>query len=158
MKTLLLITTMLLLPGLARADYESAVQEYASGHYDPALAEFKRLAGEGDVKSMYFVGFFYHNGFGVPRDNDEAARWFLQAARKNDAQAQYYLGLLSTKGEGMPKDPVAAHMWYSLSVRNSANERDAAYTQREVNKLEKRMTPEQIAKAKELAKNWKPQS
>ena len=80
------------------------------------------------------------------------------AAEKNDAQSQYYLGLLATKGEGIEKDPVAAHMWYSLSVRNSANERDAAYTQREIKKLEKHMTPEQITKAKEMAKSWKPQS
>ena len=58
----------------------------------------------------------------------------------------------------MPQDPVAAYMWYSLSVKSSANDRDAAYTQREVNKLEKKLTPEQLAKAKELVKNWKPQS
>jgi TPR repeat protein len=157
MKKLLLIA-MLCMPLAGMADYESATQAYGNGRYEEALTEFKRLAEQGDVKSIYYVGFFYHNGFGVPRDNAEAAKWFLKAAQQNDAQSQYYLGLLSTKGDGMPKDPVAAHMWYSLSVRNSANERDAAYTQREVNKLEKKMTPEQIAKAKEMAKNWKPQS
>ena len=157
MKRLLLIA-MLCLPALAHADYQDAVQAYANGRYDEALTEFKRLSGEGDAKATYFVGFFYHNGFGVPRDNTEAAKWFLKAAEKNDAQSQYYLGLLATKGEGIEKDPVAAHMWYSLSVRNSANERDAAYTQREIKKLEKHMTPEQIAKAKEMAKSWKPQS
>ena len=157
MKKLLLIA-MLCLPTLALADYEAAVQAYGEGHYEEALTEFKRLAGEGDMKSIYFVGFFYHNGFGVQKDNAEAAKWFLKAADKNAPRAQYYLGLLSTKGDGMPKDPVAAYMWYSLSVKSSANDRDAAYTQREVNKLEKKLTPEQLAKAKELVKNWKPQS
>jgi TPR repeat protein len=154
----LLLFALLLLPTLASADYQDAVQAYASGRYEEALTEFRRLAAEGDAKSAYYVGLFHHNGFGVPKDNAEAAKWFVQAAQKNDAQAQYYMGMLTSKGDGVDKDPVAAHMWYSLSVKNSANERDAAYTQREVNKLEKKMTPEQIAKAKEMAKNFKPQS
>lgn len=154
----LLLVAMLCLPALAIAEYQDAVQAYANGRYDEALTEFKRLAGEGHAKSAYYVGLFYHNAFGVPRDNAEAARWFLQAAQKNDAQSQYYMGLLTSKGDGVDKDLVAAHMWYSLSVRSSENERDAAYTQREVRKLEKKMTAEQIAKAKELAGSWKPKT
>jgi TPR repeat protein len=157
MKRLLLIA-LLCLPTLALADYQDAVQAYANGRYDEALTEFRRLAAEGHVKSAYYVGLFYHNAFGVPRDNAEAAKWFLQAAQKNDAQSQYYMGLLTAKGDGVEKDPVAAHMWFSLSVRSSENERDAAYTQKEVRKLEKKMSPEQIAKAKELANSWKPKS
>jgi TPR repeat protein len=157
MKRLLLIA-LLLLPTLAAADYQDAIQAYANGRYEEALTEFRRLAAEGDAKALYYVGFFYHNGFGVPKDNAEAAKWFVKAAQKNDAQAQYYMGMLTAKGDGVEKDPVAAHMWYSLSVKNSANERDAAYTQREVVKLEKKMTPEQVVKAKEMAKSFKPQS
>ena len=157
MKRLLLIL-MLCFPTLALAEYQDAVQAYANGRYGEALTEFKRLAAEGDAKSAYFVGLFYHNGFGVPRDNKEAAKWFQKAAAKNDSQSQYYLGLLSVKGDGMEKDPVAAHMWYSLSVRSAPNVRDAAYTQKEINKLERKMTPEQVVKAKELANTWKPES
>jgi TPR repeat protein len=157
MKRLLLIA-MLCLPTLALAEYQDAVQAYANGRYEEALTEFRRLATEGDARSNYFVGLFYHSGFGVPRDNTEAAKWFLRAAEKNDSQSQYYLGLLSVKGDGMPKDPVAAHMWYTLSTRSAPNVRDAAYTQKEITKLERKMTPEQIEKAKALATNWKPQS
>jgi TPR repeat protein len=156
MKRLLLILS-LCLPGPALADYQDAVQAYANGRYEEALTEFKRVAAEGDVKATYFVGLFYHDGFGVPRDNAEAAKWFRKAAAKNDARAQYYMGLLTAKGDGVEKDPVMAHMWYTLSVRSSENVRDAAYTQKEINRLERKMTPEQVAKAKELAAAWKPE-
>jgi len=43
-----------------------------------------------------------------------------------------------------------------LSAKYAANPRDAAYTREEIKKLERKMTPEQIAKAKELAAQWKP--
>jgi uncharacterized protein len=156
MKRILLIA-LLCLPALAFADYQDAVQAYANGRYEEALTEFKRLAADGDVKATYFVGLFYHDAFGVPRDNAEAAKWFRKAAEKNDARAQYYMGLLTQKGDGVEKDPVAAHVWYSLSVRSSENVRDAAYTQKEINRLERKMTPEQVAKAKQLAGAWKPE-
>jgi len=36
------------------------------------------------------------------------------------------------------------------------NERDASYTTRDVRRIEKKMKPEEIAKAKEMAEKWKP--
>jgi TPR repeat protein len=152
----LLLIALLSLPAAALADYQDAVQAYANGRYDEAYAEFKRLAGEGDAKSAYYVGLFHHNGFGVAKDDAEAAKWFRQAAERNETGGQYYMGLLSRDGRGLKKDPVAAHMWFTLSARTAPNERDAAYTMREVRKLERKMTPEQLANAKELEQAWKP--
>ena len=152
-----ILAALLLLPALALADFDEAVQNYANGNYTPALAEFRRLAEQGDVKSTYFVGYFYHRGYGVPVDHAEAAKWFRKAAAQNDSQAQYYLGKMAQAGQGMERDPVAAYMWFSLSANSAPNNRDAAYTREEVKKLERKMTPEQIAKAKELVANWKPE-
>lgn len=141
---------------LASAGYEEATQAYAAGNYDAALKEFRALADQGDGKSAYFVGVFYHNGFGVQRDDAEAAKWFKRAAEQNHPLAQYYMGKLSEQGRGVDKDLVAADMWFTLSEKGAANERDVAYTQKEINRIERRMTPDQITKAKDLAKNWKP--
>src|SRR5581483_5607221 len=148
------LAALLSLPLLASAGYEEALQYYADGRYAEALKEFRQLADQGDPQSLYFIGFFYHMGYGVPRDDAEAAKWFKRAAEKNHSQAQYYLGKLSEQGKGVEKDLVAAHMWYSLSARSAPNERDAAYTTREIHKIERKMTPDQITKAKDLAKNW----
>jgi TPR repeat protein len=60
-------------------------------------------------------------------------------------------------GQGVQKDPVSAHMWLSLSAAGAPNERDAAYTRRDIRKLERSMTPEQIAEAKSRAESWKPE-
>jgi TPR repeat protein len=160
MKTMLrsiILAAAVLLPVLASAGYDDAIQNYSNGNYEAALKEFRQLSDQGDAQSTYFVGFFYHNGFGVPRDDAEAAKWFRRAAAKNHSLAQYYLGKLAEQGKGVEKDPVAAHMWYSLSVKSAPNERDAAYTTKDINRLERKMTPEQIGKAKELAKNWSPE-
>jgi hypothetical protein len=47
-------------------------------------------------------------------------------------------------------------MWLALSADNSANVRDAGYTREDLRKLERKMSAEQIERAKEMAKAWKP--
>lgn len=151
-----IVAATLLLPALAGAGYEEAISAYSNGRYEEALKEFHPLAEAGDVQSAYFIGLFHHNGFGVAKDDAEAAKWFKRAAVKNHSIAQYYMGKLSEQGKGVEKDPVAAYMWYSLSVKNAPNERDAAYTQKDINRLEKKLTPEQLSKAKEMIAAFKP--
>ena len=155
----LFVALALVLPLVAHAGFDDAVQAYGTGDYAKALAEFKVLAAQGKPEAQYFMGLFYHNGFGVPRDQSESAQWFLKAARQGDARSQYYVGIMTEKGQGVEKDPVAAHMWLSLSAANpQTSYRDSIYTREAIEKLEKRMTPEQIARAKETAKNGNPQN
>lgn len=155
----LIVSLALLLPLVAHAGFDDAVQAYGTGDYAGALAEFRVLAAQGKPEAQYFMGLFYHNGFGVPRDQNEAAKWFMKAARQGDARSQYYVGIMAEKGQGVEKDPVAAHMWLSLSAANAqTSNRDSMYTKEAIEKLEKKMTPEQIATAKETAKKWNPQN
>jgi TPR repeat protein len=121
------------------------------------MTQFKALAAEGDVVAMYYTGILYDRGYGVPIDHAEAAKWFEKAAARGDSLSAYHLGKMLETGKGVAKDPVAAHMWLSLSAASAPNERDSAYTKREIRKLERGMTPEQIAKAKGLAAAWKPE-
>lgn len=155
----LFLSLALVLPLLAHAGFDDAVQAYGTGDYATALAEFRLLADQGKPEAQYFVGLFYHNGFGVPRDQTESAKWFLKAARQGDQRSQYYMGIMAEKGQGVAKDPVAAHMWLSLSAANpQSSHRDSLYTKEAIEKLEKKMTPEQIVTAKETAKNWNPKN
>jgi len=143
----------------AGAGLEEGTAAYAAGDYATALAEFRTLADQGNMEGQYFLGFMYHNGFGIKRDQAEALKWFQKAAQQGDARAQYYVGIMYGAGHGETKDLKLADMWLTLSAANpKSSYRDSLYTREEIGKIERKMTPEQIAEAKELAKNWKPQN
>jgi len=152
----LFLAALLLIPTLVRADYQEGVQLYANGKYTEAMDQFQKAAAQGDAKAIYFVGFLHHNGFGVPRSDAEAMKWMRRSADMNHYESQYYMGKLSESGRKVEHDIVAAHMWFSLAAKSAPNERDAAYTNREIRRLEKKMTPEQITKSKEMVEKWKP--
>ena len=92
----------------------------------------------------------------VKADQTEASKWFRLAGEQGDSRALYYLGKMYENGEGVERDAVAAHTWLSLSAKYAPNSRDAAYTREDIKKLERKMKPEQIAQAKEMAGKWKP--
>ena len=151
------LLTVLLAPMLSWGGQQEAVEAYRTGDYASAMTQFKVLAGEGDTVAMYYLGIIYDRGFGVPPDVVEAAKWFEKGAARGDSQSAYHFGKMVEAGKGVPKDPVAAYMWLTLSADKAPNERDAAYTRRDIRKLERSMTPEQIATAKGLVASWKPQ-
>lgn len=152
----IVLAAFLLLPALVRADYQDGVQHYAKGNYDAAMEQFQQAAEQGEPKAIYFIGFMHHNGFGVPRSDAEAMKWIRRSADMNHYESQFYMGRLSESGRKIEHDLVAAYMWFSLAAKSAPNERDAAYTMREVRRLEKKLKPEEIAKAKQMAEAWKP--
>ena len=54
-------------------------------------------------------------------------------------------------GRGISQDYALAHMW--LNLCGSSGEKDCVKNK---NIVEEKMSPSQIEKAQELAKNWKP--
>ncbi len=80
----------------------------------------------------------YENGFGVPQDDAEAAKWYRVvaksyrlAAEQGDVVAQYDLGLMYLKGKGIPQDDVQAYAWLNLVVAQGYED---AETNRDVTK------------------------
>ncbi len=65
------------------------------------------------------------------------------------AKAQVNLGILYGKGQGVLQDHVQAHMWASLAA---AQNQETATLLRDG--LAEQMTPEQIAEAQRLAREW----
>ena len=55
------------------------------------------------------------------------------------------------EGHGVPQDYVLALMWLNIA---GSNENEVDVKQRTI--LEKQMTPKEIEKAQEMARNWKP--
>ena len=101
------------------------------------------------------LGDMYEMGWGVPQDYVEAVKWFRRAAEQGNAWAQTDLGLGYAEGQGVPQDYVLAHMWFNLAA---ASEQDASaslgrHKRDEIGRL---MTPDQIAEAQRMAREWKP--
>lgn len=143
----------------AHAGIEEGVQAYIAGDYSKSFAEFRPLAEQGDPNAQYYMGFMIHHGYGVKRNEAEAAKWFRMAAEQGEWQSQYYLGVIYEKGVGLPQDLAAAHMWLSLAAVNPGTTfRDSLHTKEAIGKLERKMKPEQIAQAREMAKSWKAQN
>ena len=85
----------------------------------------------------------YDDGEGVPKDAAEAVKLWRKAADQGIAEAQYNLGFMYYNGVGVPKDAAEAYAWCSLA---SISDDDARKRRDE---LEKSLTPEQKARAKQ---------
>ena len=93
----------------------------------------------------------YYQGTGVPQDYKEAVRLYRLSAEQGLALGQYNLGAMYSEGKGVPQDYILAYMWYILSASSGW---EVAVNYRNI--LEKQMSPQQIEKAQELVRNWKP--
>ena len=80
-------------------------------------------------------------------------KWYRLAADQGHAKAQNNLGSIYVEGKGVPQDYVLAHMWFNLSA---AQGDEKAVEHRDI--VAGKMTPDQLAEAQRLAREWKPSS
>jgi uncharacterized protein len=113
---------------------------------------YANAAAQGQTKAQFSLGTLYFNGEGGPKDYQQALRWFRLLANQGEALAQTKLGIMYDDGEGVPKDKVQAYKWISLAATNGDK---SAPMLRDI--LAKGMTEAQIAKAKKLVSEWKPE-
>jgi TPR repeat protein len=107
--------------------------------------------GPSDPAAQVKLGLAYIEGDGVPADENKAAELFRSAAQQGNADAQFNLGLLYIRGAGVPKDDVEAYKW--LTLAHEAGRTDALSVR---DGMAGRMTPEELGKARGLARSWKP--
>jgi len=116
------------------------------------LKWLRKAAEQDHTNAQTMLGMAYDEGIGeLSQDYKEAAKWYKKAAAQESAEAQLRISLLFAQGKGVIKDYVQAHMWVNLAASNGR--KDAPELR---NIYEKKMTPQQIAKAQEMARNWKP--
>ena len=73
--------------------------------------ELKTKAEAGDAEAQLIVGSMLANGEGVPKNFEEAAKWFRKSADQNNAEAQFALSLMHVNGDGVKQDFVEAVNW-----------------------------------------------
>ena len=105
-----------------------------------------KAAEQGDAQAQYNLGNKYADGEGVAEDDKQAVYWYTKAAEQGDADAQTVLAYMHIDGEGVPEDVVKAHMWLNIAA---ADNDDAKSIKR---RIEQRMSPSQIEKAQEMAR------
>jgi TPR repeat protein len=159
---------------LERGDYSTAVRElrplaerglaaaqfnlgllYANGQGLPkddvqARQWWEKAAVQGHAEAQANLGVLLVYARGGPQDYKMAVYWLRLSANQGNDLAQRKLGLMYERGDGVQQDYVRAYMWYSLGAAKGmeagARLRDA---------IAKRMDPDQIAEAQQLAREWK---
>ncbi|MFQ5984322.1 MAG: tetratricopeptide repeat protein [Alphaproteobacteria bacterium] len=137
----------------AWADFAAGVEAYDGGDYATALSEWRPLAEQGDAEAQIALANMYLFGVGVRQDYREAAKWYRRAAEQGEVIAQINLGELYATGRGVAKDDVLAYMWFSLAAADGH-----PYAEVARDELAPRMTPDQVARAEELARAWTPKA
>ena len=155
----IILIISLLITGLAVASpMEDAAKAYARGDYKTAYRLNKSLAVQGNADAQFNLGIMYDNSQGVPQDYSEAVKWYRKAADQGHAHAQSNLGRMYALGKGVPQDYVLAHMWFNLAIsRFTASEQEEREKTGKLRDITaSTMTPDQIAEAQKLAREWKP--
>jgi TPR repeat protein len=118
-----------------------------------AMGYYLQAAQQGHAWAQTDLATIYYDGKGVAQDYSQAFRWYTLAANQGNSQAQLNLGVMYGVGQGTKTDLVTAYMWATLA--GAGGEQKGASLQAS---LAKQMQPGQIAKAKELARQFKPKA
>lgn len=146
---------------LAAEQGNAKAQEHLGGLYHSGIGVQKdaiesvkwvRLAAnQGNAKAQTALGAAYAQGDGVQMDDVEAIKWYRLAAEQGDSGGQFMLGMRYSLGSGIPMDYLEAYKWLNLAAASGYRFADE---RRE--KVAEKMTPEQIAEAQKLSREWKP--
>ncbi len=110
------------------------------------LPNLIKVAEQGDAEAQYQLAEMYAEGEGVTQDYAQAAVWFRKAAEQGHAPAQYSLGAMYGEGKGLTRDYEAAYGW----LARAAAQGDNLVAFMMLDELEKKLTPEQIARVQKM--------
>ena len=125
-----------------------------------AAALFKQSAEQGLARAQLSYAYGLSEGYGVGMPHSlypllkgwfhrEAMYWYLKAAEQDYSRAYFALGNVYERGDLVPRDLVQAYMWFTLDA-----DRGSDISQTAQRNLVGSLTPEQIAAAEGLARNW----
>lgn len=146
----ILLAASLISPALA--DLDKGTAAYRRGDFVTAHREFLAPARQGEARAQFSIALLYLRGQGVAQDTAVAIRWLRKAANRGDGEARLVLGDLYMKGP--PQDYVKSYMWLTLALANVRG-RQRHFALRLRKQVAQRMTPNQIARAKKLAQDWR---
>ena len=108
----ILLAVFLVVACAAAASIEEAKSAYDRGDYTQAAGLFAPLAEQGVAAAQFKLGVMYRYGEGVPKEVQEAVKWYRKAAEQGHAAAQFNLGVMYRHGQGVSQDYQEALKWY----------------------------------------------
>lgn len=156
----------------------------AKSDRNEAVKWFRKVAEQGHVEAQYELGCCYEESadsynscfanslakrqadeLAKVRDNAEAVNWYRKAAEHGHAKAQYRLGCRYRDGRGVTKNLVEAYKWLNLAWekwKEEGRSRELRWDEKSAgedrDKLAALMSPNEIAEAQRLAREFKPQA
>lgn len=116
--TLVAISGALQAPAFA-ASLDDAIAAYKKHDFATAAVLFKQLADGGDPQAEHNLGFLYHVGRGVARNDAQAMIWHRKAADQGYAPSQFDVGQMFEDGEGVRADANQAIAWYTKAAERN---------------------------------------
>ena len=139
--------------GSAVADVDRGIRYFIEEDYVAAHAEFTERAERGDSKAQYWLGFMHESGEGAQQDYFEARKWYERAAEQGEVGAQLQLAELYLFDRGTEKGHIRAYMWFDIAAG-----RGLQIAERNRDRISQGMHRGEIAQAKRLAQNWRPEN
>ncbi|MFQ5915995.1 MAG: tetratricopeptide repeat protein [Nitrospinota bacterium] len=133
--------------GNADGQYLLALSYLQQGRTADAVKWFRMAAAQGHAEAQFRLGKLAY----YRETPDEPRGWLCVAANQRHAGAMLELGSWNEAGFMRQMDHSRAYMWYSLAASNGHESAAALKDQ-----LAKKMTPDQVAEAERLVKEWKP--
>jgi len=112
---------------------------------------FLKAAEQGDVVAQNNIAKLYADGNGVAKNEAEAAKWYRRAAEQGYVYSEYTFAAILWNGNGVSKDYVQAYKWMNLALAQGSE-----IAKQYLPIIESEMTPEQIAEAKQVSREFRP--
>lgn len=131
--------------------------EYVTRDFEKAFGFFSQAAAQGHRNAKTNLGVMYKNGEGVTQDELKAFEIFSETAELGDKTAQIYLAGMYYFGQGTSIDNVQAYKWALISDQVDLRKMKGGYAVASVSRagsLAGSMSPDQIAKGRQLAGEW----
>lgn len=106
-------------PSLKQEGVPCASKNYLPLDYDAPLDYEKNLpaANQGDAHAQRILGDCCKYGAGgVPKDYEQAAKWYIKSSKQGNARAQWELAYLYFHGWGVPKNSAEGEKWLRKSA------------------------------------------
>jgi len=115
---------------------------------------YMKAAEQGLADAQVNMAAMYSLGDGTDVNQEEAVKWFRKAADAGSPLGQLNLGDMYAGGQGVKQDKVEALSWYLIASTKGGSHLGLAMQR--VLGVQQGMTKEEIAKAENKAKEFKP--
>ena len=132
-----------------------------TANHKEAMKWYRKAADKNLAEGARAIGDLYAAGKGIPKDAKLAVSWYRKAVdpkefRRTSRTAEVRLGDMYATGQGVKKDLLIAFAFYfrpyaSAGSRSPFLVRMDPAVKAKVESLEKKLTPEQFAKAKKIS-------